>query len=423
MSFNTLGINPAFTEALASKTITEPSPVQKLVIPKLFEYAAAGSNTATGSGTAAGPDGGRGLFFSSPTGTGKTFAYLLPLLQSAEDLYGAGSETSAPGRGIRGPILLVLAPTLELCSQIKTELDFLLKHSSLPPEHKNSALLIGSVSLSRQIEALKKNHPKFLVGNPARILQLVKMKKLSLSGLVTLVLDEGDRLMADELVDDTAAILSLIPRTCGIIACSATMPEKHRERIKNLAGGESGARQWDFIEDRDQALRENMEHWAFFAEDRRKVTMLRSFIAAARPKKLLVFTSRAGQVGNIVSQLQFHHLAAGGISGDMEKKARKAAMDGFRSGSLRILVASDLAARGLDIAGLTHIVALDVPDNPEIYIHRSGRTARAGKKGIMASIGNEEEMRCLAAIEKKLGIVVYPKELYGGAVVAPEASA
>jgi superfamily II DNA/RNA helicase len=122
-------------------------------------------------------------------------------------------------------------------------------------------------------------------------------------------------------------------------------------------------------------------------------------------------------LGNIVSQLQFHHLAAGGISGDMDKKARKGALDNFRKGGISILAATDLACRGLDMEGISHIIALDVPDSEEAYLHRSGRTGRAGKQGIMVSIGNEAEMRRLAGIEKKLRITVYPKELYGGRIL------
>jgi superfamily II DNA/RNA helicase len=170
----------------------------------------------------------------------------------------------------------------------------------------------------------------------------------------------------------------------------------------------------------NEILRDKIEHWAFFCEERDKIGLLRSFLAALRPRKTLVFTGRGAQVGNIVAKLQHHGIPALGLFGDMDRKLRKQAMDDFRRGRSTALVASDLAARGLDIPGITHIVSLDTGEDPDVYVHRCGRTARAGKKGVMASFGDEGEMRRLAKLEKKLGIVVYPKELYGGKLRAPE---
>ncbi|MDR3122321.1 MAG: C-terminal helicase domain-containing protein, partial [Treponema sp.] len=129
------------------------------------------------------------------------------------------------------------------------------------------------------------------------------------------------------------------------------------------------------------------------------------------------------QVGNIVSKLQHHGVPALGLFGDMDRKLRKQALDDFRRGRATVLVASDLAARGLDIPGISHIVSLDTGEDPDAYVHRCGRTARAGKRGVMASFGDEAELRRLAKLEKKLGIVVYPKELYGGKLRAPEVGA
>jgi superfamily II DNA/RNA helicase len=387
-SFADLGIvSPPLIEALDSRNIREPSEIQTLVIPKLLAEAEEGGSSPN-------------LLFCSPTGTGKTLAYLLPLLQR---------ETEKPP-AIR---ILVLAPTYELCSQIKSELDFLMGFYKNPPfANLHTPLLIGSVPLARQIESLKKNRTLTAVGNPARVLQLVKMKKFSLKSLDYLVLDEGDRLMAEELYPESSELCRLAGG-CRVITCSATFSAKNRESVFSLAGGG-----WAVAEESSSAvLRKNIEHWAFFSEDRKKIPLLRSFITAAKPGKALVFSSRAGQVGNIVSQLQYHHLAAGGISGDMDKRARKGSLDSFRKGELSVLVASDLACRGLDIPGISHIIALDVPDSAEAYLHRSGRTGRAGKRGIMVSIGNETEMRRLSRIEKNLGIVVNPKELYGGRII------
>jgi superfamily II DNA/RNA helicase len=391
-SFRDLGISPFFTERLLERNIAVPTEIQRRVIPRL--------------------QAGENLIFWSATGTGKTFAYLLPLFEAL------GKISPSLGEG-RGPFILILAPTLELCSQIKTEADFLLRGFPGPGPHGGPvkvSLIIGSANMSRQIEGLKKDKPLVIVGNPARLLQLARMGKLKLQGLRFLILDEGDRLAADELIGDTGELAALVNKDRLTAACSATMSPKSRERLLPLMGGQAALEE---TEERE-ILRDRIEHWAFFSEGRRKIGTLRSFIAAADPKKVLIFTGRGGEVGNIVSQLQYHKLGAFGLYGDMNKKLRKEAIDSFRSGRARILVTSDLAARGLDIPEISHVIALDVPLGEEAYVHRAGRTARAGKRGIMATIGDGEELRRLAALEKKLGIVVYPKDLYKGKIHAPQ---
>jgi superfamily II DNA/RNA helicase len=242
------------------------------------------------------------------------------------------------------------------------------------------------------------------------------MGKLKLQKIEALVLDEADRLVSDELFAETKELLSLIPKERLNAACSATINAKNKEKLLPFLGNDVVIKE----SAEDDIIKKNIEHWAFYAEDRKKIAVLRSFITAVNPKKLLVFIDRNDQVNNIVSQLQFHKIASGGLSGSMDKKGRKMSLDDFRAGRIQVLVTSDLSARGLDIEGVTHIAALDVPQKVEGYIHRAGRTARAGKKGIMATIGNGEELPRLASIEKKLGIVVYPKELYKGQVCAPE---
>jgi superfamily II DNA/RNA helicase len=406
-----LGITPFLCTRLLERNIQSPTEIQRLVIPRLLS--------------------GENLLFQAPTGTGKTFAYLLPLFQRL---------FADPG-GIQGKVrLLICAPTLELCSQIKGEADFLLNKrpvadalvagtgtaavdaattgtAASTETVLRAALIIGSADIKRQIEILKKEKPTVVVGNSVRLLQLARMGRLKLDGVRAVVLDEGDRLVTKEMREETEALLRFVPaEDRQMAACSATFSAKSRERLFALFGHSCTA---VFIQAQEKIT--GIEHWAFFAENRKKISCLRSLLAAAKPKKALVFTARGGDAGNILSQLQYHHFAAGGIWGDVEKRVRKAAMDGFRQGNLSVLVASDLACRGLDIAGISHVIALDVPDDSELYLHRSGRTGRTGKRGIMASIGNEEELRHLQKIEKKLGITVYPKELYGGRILAPEA--
>jgi len=404
--FAGLGVSPEFIDRLSKKHITKPTAVQRLVIPKLLD--------------------GKSAVFRSATGTGKTLAYLLPCLQ----LLSGDTETQCQDPGV-----LVCAPTLELCSQIKDEIDFLLEGKN----GVNVSLVIGSINLSRQIDNLKKNKPRIIVGNPGRLLLLAKMGKLKLRNLNFLVLDEADRLTAAECREETTALARFITaglkrrtgnreqgtgnreqgasadrRSLVIAACSATVSAKTGELLHPLLEGA------EFLEtDEQEILRDRISHWAIFSDCRRKNQTLVSFLAAAKPKKTLVFTSRSNDAGKAALILQRKKIAATVLTGGMDKKERKEAMDSFRSGKAPVLVSSDLAARGLDIPGISHVIALDVSEDKEAYIHRAGRTGRAGKKGVMVSIGDEVEMRRLAALEKKLGITVYPKELYEGKVCEP----
>jgi superfamily II DNA/RNA helicase len=404
-SFADLGVLPVFQARLKEREISGPTEIQERIIPKL--------------------EAGESLVFSSPTGTGKTFAYLLPLIQT-KLLAKAGASA--------GPVILICAPTYELCSQIKGEADFLLACLKAQSPLPRCSLLIGSASTGRQIEGLKKDRPLMAAGNPGRLLMLARMGKLKLKSTEALVLDEGDRLVSDELFAETSELVRLIGdsrrgekaevadnsnRGLQTAACSATFSPKSRERLLSLMGGLSQGGVTSEETGKNEVLRKQVEHWAFFCEGRRKIDLLRSFIAAADPRKALIFTGRGGQVGNIVARLQHNKLAAGGLWGDMEKKARKQALDDFRSGRIRFLVTSDLAARGLDISGISHIIALDTSADPDAYVHRAGRTARAGKRGIMVTIGDEAEMRRLSALEKRLGLTVYPKELYAGRIASP----
>ncbi|GHV47936.1 DEAD/DEAH box helicase [Spirochaetia bacterium] len=405
-SFKDLGVDPFFIGRLSERNIYSPTEIQKQVIPLLL----AGDNT----------------LFRSATGTGKTFAYLIPIFQRllAEDT--EERKKGGPAGGVSGPAVVIAAPTYELCAQIKEEADFLLKGTAL-----KANLLIGSANTSRQIDSLKKDRPPIVVGNPGRLLMLSRMNKLKLRGVRFLVLDEGDRLTSDELFGETGELAALLGHKGpgdtedpgGLLAasCSATLPAKTKERLLPIMGEAVKIAETE----EQEILRERISHWAIFSEDRRKIDTLRSFIAAADPGgrkgsfKALVFSGGGGQPGIILSRLQYNGINAAGLYGDMDKKKRKEAIDGFRSGKLPVLISSDLAARGLDIPGITHVIALDVPADDGAYIHRAGRTARAGKRGIMVTIGNGDEMRRLANLEKRLGLTVYPKALYRGKIAAP----
>ncbi|MDR0710260.1 MAG: DEAD/DEAH box helicase [Spirochaetaceae bacterium] len=387
--------SPLFAKCLGDRGITGPTEIQKLVMPLIAS--------------------GKNVIFCSATGTGKTFAYLIPML---EKIAGDVPETGGPAPKRSGPALMICAPTHELCAQIKNEAGFLI--GGMEGSGDLSVLsLAGSGSIKRQIEALKKR-PALVVGNPGRLLALARQGKLKTAGIRRVVLDEGDRLVSDELFEETAALAALLDRSVQRVSCSATFRPASRKRIEALfrqADGAAPADEMLFVETSEQEiLRNRIRHWAFFCERRRKINTLLAFLAAAKPKKALVFSDGGGQPGIILARLRHGGIRAAGLYSGLDKKARKAAIDGFRSGKIAALVSSDLAARGLDVPDITHVIALDVPAEEGPYIHRAGRTARAGKRGIMVTIGDADEMRRLVRLEKKMGIAVYPKELYGGRV-------
>ena len=359
---------------LESLEIKEPTAVQNEIIPRILEK--------------------KNVIFQSETGTGKTFAYLLPLIQN----YGEGDDegTSFDVR------ILIVAPTFELASQIN--------QAAKQITEKKTALFIGGAPIKRQIETLKEK-PFLVIGTPARLVELIRLKKLKINTLKAIVFDETDRLVRKEHFEESDALRLLVPKETQVIACTATL---NKQTKIFFAGIEN------VVLPAEDVLRKRITHWAIYAENRDKIEMLRKFIAACDFQKILIFTSRADQVENIYSKLKYKKIDCMALHAKADKQLRKAAIDKFRSGKCKILITSDLAARGLDIANISHVVQMDLPEDEDFFIHRSGRTARAGKTGINVVIGDEYEMRKFAALEKKLGIVVYPKEIFDGKIVAPE---
>ena len=356
-------------EKLKSLNITTPTSVQQNVIPTILEN--------------------KNVIFQSETGTGKTFTYLLPIIKR---IY----ETST-NEGIKA---IICAPTFELASQIK--------QSAMSITSLKTALFIGGAPIKRQIESLKEK-PQIIVGTTARLLELIKLKKIKTNNLFTIVFDESDRLIKKETIEDVYDLLKVIPQTTQIIACSATIDEK----TKKVFTGEV------ILMPQEDVLKKNITHWAIYAEQRNKIDTLRKVILAEKPEKALIFTSRADQVENIYSKLTYKSIDCVALHAKADKQKRKSAIDKFKSGKIKYLITSDLAARGLDIPGISHVIQMDLPSDNDFFVHRAGRTARAGKKGINLVIGDEYEMNKYALLEKKLGIIVYPKEIYNGKITEP----
>ena len=372
--FNTL---PAgLQEKLEQLSFTTPTKVQEQVIPAVSAK--------------------KNIIFQSETGTGKTFAYLLPLLQRIME---NNAETSPNERPV---LVIICAPTFELASQIK--------QTAMAVSDIKTALFIGGAPIKRQLETLKEK-PQIVIGTPARLLELIRLKKLKTQHIFAIVFDEVDRLVKKELHDESRSLVLSMPENVQKIACTATVDSNTKKFFSDCE---------QILLPAENVLTKNITHWAIYAENRDKIETPRKLIIAENSAKALVFTSRADQVENIYSKLKYKKIECTALHAKTDKQLRKAAIDRFKSGKIKILITSDLSARGLDIQNVTHIIQMDLPDDTDFFIHRAGRTARAGKKGINVLIGDEYEMRNYALLEKKLGITVYPKELRAGKVIVPE---
>ena len=352
---------------------SSPTPVQSEVIPKIID--------------------GENVLFQSDTGTGKTFAYLFPLITKLDTL----EEKKTLNSTVK---IIIVAPTFELASQINAACKSITDYKT--------ALLIGGVPIKRQIELLKEK-PQIVIGTASRIVELIHLKKLKIDGLLAVVFDETDRLLKKEAISDTSDLRNLLSTNTQIIACSATLNKQTKIFFADSK---------NIVLPPENVLKEKITHWAIYAENRDKIDTLRKFLVAENPEKALIFTSRADQVENIYNKLSYKKVECSCLHAKTDKQQRKNAIDFFKRG--KVLITSDLAARGLDIPDIQYIIQMDLPQDEDFFVHRCGRTARAGKTGINVVIGDEWEMHHYAKLEKKFGLKVFPKEIHNGKVVKPE---
>lgn len=374
-NFSDLGICEELISKLSIKGIDSPTEIQRAVVEKIFS--------------------GANVFFQSETGTGKTFAYLLPLLSK---IFSDEITDTAP--------IIVVCPTVELASQVKSMAEFLLGDMGCV------GLFIGNSNIRRQIDALKKK-PDVVVGTAARLSELITLKKLKIRDVPCLVFDEVDRLLSKELLESTVNFCEKFKNFPQILACSATLGN-----TKKLEACFDNLNIERIILKSESVLSGLIEHVAIFSEERKKIDTLRSLLRVLDRGKVIVFTSKTFQVDNITAKLKYKNVDCLPLYAKMDKVQRKRTLDLFRSGKRKVLITADLMARGLDIEGVDYIIQTDLGEDEKVFIHRAGRTGRAGRKGINFVIGTEWELRNLAKIEKKLKIKVIPKDLRGGKLLA-----
>ena len=380
MTFTDLRLAPELVAALAKQQITLPTPIQLAALPVLLE--------------------GRDAYLHAQTGTGKTLGYLLPIF----------SRLDAPQATLQA---VILAPTHELAVQIHRQCCDLAQDAGWPIR---TVLLIGGTSTDRQIEKLKKK-PQVIVGSPGRIAELIERGKVKTKDIRSVVVDEADRLLDEESAGTVRAIIQAAPLARQLNFASATLEPACTAILAELAPAMM------LLQAGRGAVNENIEHLYVLCEERDKPDELRRLLHALDAQRALVFVHRNDLAQRLSAKLAHHHIEAADLNAALDKQDRKRAMDGLRSGNLRVLIASDIAARGLDIKGITHVFNFDVPTSSQGYLHRAGRTGRAGAKGLVVSLVTDIEARVIPRYREELGIHLQRVQTRGGRVVSCETAA
>lgn len=372
--FRELNIREGIVKGLAQDNIKIPTKIQQLAIPPIME--------------------GKDLIGEAVTGSGKTLAYLLPSFEKI-DIESKDLHT------------LVLAPTHELVLQIERVIQTVAKNAQYPVR---SVSIIGNVNISRQIENLK-TKPHIIVGTPGRVLELIKAKKIKAHLVKTIVIDEVDKLLSDDNQQTVNDIVKTTLRDRQILAFSASLNARTLERATTIMKSP------EVLRLKKEEINKDIEHYYIIASRRDKLKVTRQLIHATKPKKAIVFLNKNELIQDLNDQLLFHKIKSVAIFGNGTKEQRKKALRSFSTGDAKILVASDLVARGLDLSAITHIINLDIPSDLNEYTHRAGRTGRAGKKGIAISIVTENEVQFIKQIEKKAGIKCMEIKLSNGYLI------
>ncbi len=365
MSFNDLGLIQELLRAIAEEGHTQPTPIQKQAIPPILE--------------------GGDILASAQTGTGKTAGFALPLLQRL--MMYANKTPRIP----KTPKALILVPTRELAAQVEENVRTYGKYLPL-----KSTVIFGGVNINPQINSLRSG-VDIVIATPGRLLDHVMQKTIDLSQIQILVLDEADRMLDMGFIHDIRKVLALLPKSRQNLLFSATFSDD----IKKLA---TGLLQTPKIVEvtRVNTPAELVSQVVHPVDNKRKRALLAHLISSQNWKQVLIFTRTKHGANRLSEQLTMDGITAAAIHGNKSQSARTKALKDFKDSTIRALVATDIAARGLDIDQLPHVVNFELPQVPEDYVHRIGRTGRAGSEGQAVSLVCIDEERLLRDIERLL---------------------
>ena len=365
-SFKDLNLDLNLIKSLEELHFVHPTPIQEMAIPVLME--------------------GRDLLGIAQTGTGKSASFILPILHNLLSNSYELKEKSC--------ISLILAPTRELAAQLEEVLTSFTKYSA---SQITSAVIIGGVSKDNQVEKIK-DGVDIIVATPGRLMDLIESKDLILDKVQSLVLDEADMMLDMGFYESVLKISSLIPQKKQAILFSATMPmeiEKLAKEFLNNPIKVEVAKQGSTLDDINQKL--------YFCLAENKIFLLMRLLELSKSKKVIVFCKAKYGVAEIVERLNTCSVSVGEIHSNCTQAQRNKAIEAFRAGEIRVLVATDIAARGIDVESVDLVINYDLPEDANFYVHRIGRTARAGKKGQALSLCGQKDMPLLRNIEKLIG--------------------
>lgn len=382
-SFQNLNLNPQILESLAQKGYDSPTPIQEKAIPHLI----AGSD----------------LLGIAQTGTGKTAAFSLPILHNLSK-----SKVSVKTGSVRA---LILTPTRELASQIADNIEIYSKNLKL-----NYSVIFGGVSEKPQITAMQRG-VDILIATPGRLIDLMDQGYIRPMQLEVLVLDEADRMLDMGFINDIKKIIGKIPKTRQNLLFSATMPPSIDKLAQSILNNPVKVEVTP-----PSSTVDRIEQKVNFIAKGNKPQLLKRILRQKDLESALVFSRTKHGANRIEEFLQRHNISSATLHSNKSQSARERALSEFREGKVKVLIATDIAARGIDIPAISHVINFDIPNDPESYVHRIGRTARAGRKGIAISFCDPSELKFLEAVEKtiKFKITVDNDHPYHG-VSAPAA--
>jgi superfamily II DNA/RNA helicase len=369
MTFADLGLSDELLRAVEESGYSEPTPIQRQAIPSVLMN--------------------RDLIGIAQTGTGKTASFVLPMI----DILAHGRSRA------RMPRSLILEPTRELAAQVAENFEKYGKHHKL-----SMALLIGGVSMGDQVKALEKG-VDVLIATPGRLMDLFGRGNILLTGCNLLVIDEADRMLDMGFIPDIEDICKKLPANRQTLLFSATMPPPIKKLSDKFLSNPKT------IEvSRPASANALIDQRLLKTDSRKKKDALKGLLRDLDVTTAIIFANRKTTVRDLTTSLKRSGFAAGQIHGDMEQPERLKELDRFKAGEINILVASDVAARGLDIKGVSHVFNFDVPYQPDDYVHRIGRTGRAGASGMAVTLATADDAEHLGAIQKLIGTTIPPIE-------------
>ncbi|MDX1588724.1 MAG: DEAD/DEAH box helicase [Oleiphilaceae bacterium] len=372
MDFASLGLSEKLVRATADQGYTTPSPIQAQAIPPVLA--------------------GQDVMAAAQTGTGKTAGFTLPLLQRL-------SDTPRQGKGIRA---LILTPTRELAAQVHASVELYGRYMAT-----SSAVVFGGVKINPQIAQLRRG-VDVLVATPGRLMDLHQQGAVHFNAVETLVLDEADRMLDMGFIRDIRKILALLPAKRQNLMFSATFSGDIRKLAQGILNNPVQVEVAPA-----NATADNVEQSVYPVEQSRKSALLSELVGTGNWQQVLVFTRTKHGANRLTQKLEKDGITAAAIHGNKSQGARTRALSNFKSGEVRVLVATDIAARGLDIKQLPQVVNFELPNVPEDYVHRIGRTGRAGESGHALSLVSPDEGGMLAGIEKLIRKQIPRKSLDG----------